>query len=90
MTGGVTFLLDECERAVSLVNPEIVAVCAITTAEQESMLKELLEAHVAATGSPKALGLLAEWPAVKERFKVLIPPSERVAMGLADKQAVAA
>ena len=90
MTGGVTFLLDEADRVTPRVNPEIVAVCSITTAEQESMLKDLLEAHVAATGSPKALGLLAEWPAVKERFKVLIPPSERAAMGLADKQAVAA
>ena len=90
MTGGVTFLLDDGDRVTPRVNPEIVAVCSITTAEQEAMLKELLEAHVAATGSPKALALLAEWPAVKDRFKVLIPPSERAAMGLADKQAVAA
>ena len=46
--------------------------------------------HVALTGSEKAAALLADWSAAKGRFKVLVPPSEREAMGLADKQAVAA
>jgi glutamate synthase (ferredoxin) len=90
MTGGVTFLLDEEGRVAPRVNPEIVEVCAITTDEQESLLKGLLEQHVALTGSEKAAALLADWSAAKNRFKVLVPPSERVAMGLADKQAVAA
>ena len=54
MTGGVTFLLDQDDRVSARVNPEIVEICSITTAEQESTLKGLLEAHVAATGSEKA------------------------------------
>ena len=90
MTGGVTFLLDEEGRVAPRVNPEIVDVCTITTHEQESLLKGLLERHVALTGSEKAAALLADWSAAKGRFKVLVPPSEREAMGLADKQAVAA
>ena len=90
MTGGVTFLLDEGDRVLPRVNPEIVEVCSLTTAQQESTLKELLEAHVAATGSAKASALLADWAAAKTRFKVLIPPSERAVMGLVDQQAVAA
>jgi len=90
MTGGVTFLLDEGDRVAPRVNPEIVEVCRITTAEQESTLKGLLEAHVAATGSSKASALLADWSVAKGQFKVLIPPSEREAMGLVDQQAVAA
>jgi len=90
MTGGVTFLLDEEGRVAPRVNPEIVDVCTITTDEQESLLKGLLERHVALTGSEKAAALLADWSAAKGRFKVLVPPSEREAMGLADKQAVAA
>ena len=90
MTGGVTFLLDDGDRVMPRVNPEIVEVCSITTAEQESTLKTLLEAHVAATGSEKAAALLADWPAAKGRFKVLVPPSERAAMGLEDRAAVAA
>ena len=90
MTGGVTFLLDEGERVTPRVNPEIVEVCSITTVEQETVLKGLLEAHVAATGSSKASALLADWAGAKGRFKVLVPPSERAAMGLTQKQAVAA
>ena len=90
MTGGVTFLLDEGDRVTPRVNPEIVQVCSITTNEQESVLKQLLESHVVATGSEKASALLADWAAAKGRFKVLIPPSEREAMGLHDRAAVAA
>jgi glutamate synthase (ferredoxin) len=90
MTGGVTFLLDEEGCVAPRVNPEIVEVCTITTDEQESLLKGLLERHVVLTGSEKAAALLADWSAAKSRFKVLVPPSEREAMGLADKQAVAA
>ena len=54
------------------------------------MLKDLLERYLAVTGSEKASALLADWPSAKARFKVLVPPSERAAMGLAEKQAVAA
>ena len=90
MTGGVAFLLDKGNRVTPRVNPEIVEVCSITTAEQESTLKGLLEAHVAATGSSRASALLADWSVAKGQFKVLIPPSEREAMGLVDQQAVAA
>ena len=47
-------------------------------------------AHATATGSEKAAALLADWSAARSRFKVLVPPSERAAMGLEDRQAVAA
>jgi glutamate synthase (ferredoxin) len=49
-----------------------------------------LESYLAATGSEKASALLVDWPSAKARFKVLVPPSELAAMGLAEKQAVAA
>jgi glutamate synthase (ferredoxin) len=65
-------------------------VCGITTAEQEALLKGLLEAHLAATGSTRATVLLADWAAAKGRFRLLVPPSEREAMGLVDKLAVVA
>ena len=90
MTGGVTFLLDDNDRVTPRVNPEIVEVCSITNDAQASLLKQLLESHVAATGSEKASVLLADWSAAQARFKVLVPPSEREAMGLLDRAAVAA
>ena len=90
MTGGVAFLLDEDDRLTARVNPEIVAICPLTTPEQEALLKPLLEAYVAETGSTKASAILADWNSWKDRFKLLVPPSERGNVGLAEKEAVAA
>jgi len=89
MTGGVAFILDESGGLSERVNPEIVAICPLTTPEQEAVLKPLLEAHLEATGSAKAAALLADWPNARTRFKLLVPPSEKANMGLADKAAVA-
>ena len=50
----------------------------------------MLESHVQATGSEKATQLLENWSNAKQQFKLLIPPSERAAMGLVDRAAVAA
>jgi glutamate synthase (ferredoxin) len=90
MTGGVAFILDDDGCLAQRVNHEIVAIEPLATLEQEAALKPLLEAHLAATGSIKAAALLADWPSAKGRFKLLVPPSEKLAMGLAAKAAVAA
>jgi glutamate synthase (ferredoxin) len=84
MTGGVAFLLDEDGRLSERINPESVSLCSLTTPEQESLLRPLLEAHAACTGSVRAAGILADWSSWKLRFRVLVPPSEKAAMGLAD------
>jgi hypothetical protein len=54
MTGGVAFLLDEDGRLAERLNPETVAICPLTTPEQEALLEPLLEAHLAHTGSDRA------------------------------------
>jgi glutamate synthase (ferredoxin) len=90
MTGGVAFLLDETGGLRERVNPEIVAICELTTPEQEALLKPLLEAHLEATGSSKAAAILADWSSWKARFKLLVPPSEKANVGLAEREAVAA
>jgi glutamate synthase (ferredoxin) len=90
MTGGVTFLLDEDGGLASRINPETVALCDLTTAEQEAILLPLLETHRELTGSSRATEILADWSSWKSRFKVLVPPSEKAAMGLAEREAVAA
>jgi glutamate synthase (ferredoxin) len=90
MTGGVAFLLDETGGLRERVNPEIVAICELTTPEQEALLKPLLEAHLEATGSSKAAAILADWSTWKARFKLLVPPSEKANVGLAEREAVAA
>ncbi|QVV66808.1 glutamate synthase large subunit [Synechococcus sp. LA31] len=90
MTGGVAFLLDETGGLAERVNPEIVAICELTTPEQEALLKPLLEAHLEATGSSKAAAILADWSSWKTRFKLLVPPSEKANVGLEEREAVTA
>jgi glutamate synthase (ferredoxin) len=90
MTGGVAFLLDEEGDLERRVNRETVAIEPLSTTEQEAVLKALLEAHLEATGSAKTAQVLADWPSWKSRFKLLVPPSEKVPMGLAPREAVAA
>ena len=84
------FVADIGDGPFVMVNPEIVEICSLETAEQEAVLQPLLEAHQAATGSEKAAAILSDWPRWRSRFKVLVPPSERAAMGLVDRAAVTA
>ncbi len=90
MTGGVAFILDENGGLRERVNPEIVAITELTTPEQEALLKPLLEVHLQVTGSAKAAEILADWDGWRGRFKLLVPPSEKASVGLAERQAVAA
>jgi glutamate synthase (ferredoxin) len=90
MTGGVAFILDENGGLAERVNPEIVVITELTTPEQEAVLKPLLEAHLELTGSAKAAAILADWPSWKTRFKLLVPPSEKANLGLAERAVVVA
>ena len=90
MTGGVAFLLDEEGAVAKRLNSETVALVELQTAEQESLLLPLLEAHLEHTGSTRAAQILADWPSWKGRFKVVVPPSEKALVGLAERQAVVA
>jgi glutamate synthase (ferredoxin) len=67
-----------------------VAITDLTTPEQEAMLKPLLERHLACTGSSRAAQILADWPGWRQRFRLLVPPSEKAAVGLEAREAVAA
>jgi len=90
MTGGVAFLLDESGGLAARLNPDSVELLPLTTPEQEGLLQPLLEAHLQATGSSRAAAILADWPTWKGRFQVLVPPSEKATVGLAEREAVAA
>jgi glutamate synthase (ferredoxin) len=90
MTGGVAFILDETGGLAERVNKEIVTITELTTPEQEALLKPLLEAHLVATGSAKAAAILDDWPSWAGKFKLLVPPSEKANLGLAEREAVVA
>jgi glutamate synthase (ferredoxin) len=77
MTGGLAYFLDESGDFPTRVNPEIVSVQRVITVAGERQLKELLEAHVAHTSSPKAQEILANWSTYLPKFWQVVPPSEK-------------
>jgi glutamate synthase (ferredoxin) len=89
MTGGVAFLLDEGDGVQQRLNPGTVILHSLSTTEQEGLLKPLLEAHLAHTGSSRAATILADWANWKTRFKVVVPPSEMALVGLATLEPMA-
>jgi glutamate synthase (ferredoxin) len=89
MTGGVAFVLDEADGVRQRLNSGTVSLHPLTTHAQESLLKPLLEAHLAHTGSARAATILADWANWKTRFKVVVPPSEMALVGLATLEPMA-
>ncbi|WP_326498316.1 glutamate synthase large subunit [Leptolyngbya sp. GGD] len=77
MTGGLAYFLDEDGSFQEKVNPEIVKVQRVVAPAGEQQLKELLEAHVEHTGSPKAKAVLANWSEYLPKFWQVVPPSEK-------------
>jgi glutamate synthase (ferredoxin) len=90
MTGGVAFLLDEEDNLSRLLNPDTVTIHPLTTAEQEALLRPLLEEHQRRTDSARAATILENWDSWQSRFKVLVPASERATVGLALREQVVA
>ncbi len=86
MTGGITFLIDEDDTVSQKINKEIVQVYNITTSEQEELLKQLIDEHFLHTKSLKAREIIDNWNKYKRLFKVLVPPSEKIKLGLLNPQ----
>lgn len=76
MTGGLAYFLDQDGSFPTKVNPEIVKVQRVMTPAGEQQLKELIEAHLDRTGSPKAKQILANWAETLPQFWQVVPPSE--------------
>ncbi|MEV0968564.1 glutamate synthase large subunit [Microtetraspora glauca] len=69
MSGGVAYVLDlNAER----VNREMVEIEPLTDEDAE-FLREIVERHLAETGSTVAKGLLADWDAALPRFGKIMP-----------------
>ncbi len=82
MTGGVTFLLDEENKVTDRINQDIVDIHNLSNESQERIIKPLIELHFQQTGSKKAEAIISDWFTWRQRFKILIPPSERVKLGI--------
>ncbi|HMA97479.1 MAG TPA: glutamate synthase large subunit, partial [Polyangiaceae bacterium] len=76
MSGGFAYVLDEHGTFAQVCNTELVDMTAVP--EQDvSWLRELLEEHVAHTGSVKAQRLLENWGDTLARFVRVIPGEYR-------------
>ena len=76
MTGGLGYFLDEEGNFEAKVNPEIVTVQRLASAEGEAQLKELITTHVEKTGSKKGQLILDNWGEYLAKFWQVVPPSE--------------
>jgi glutamate synthase (ferredoxin) len=76
MTGGLAYFYDVDGSFPTKVNPEIVKVQRVLTLAGEQQLKEMIEAHLDRTGSPKAKQILGNWSESLPKFWQVVPPSE--------------
>jgi glutamate synthase (ferredoxin) len=78
MSGGVAWVLGEDGTFASRCNPELVSLEPLDADDDETAaVRELLERHRDLTGSERAAGLLAAWPAAAARFVRVIPNDYR-------------
>ncbi|MFC7334609.1 glutamate synthase large subunit [Rhodocista pekingensis] len=73
MTGGMAFVYDEAGGFPKSVNGDSVIYQRLQVSYYESLLKELIEEHVAETGSRWASRLLNDWELVRGRFWQVVP-----------------
>ncbi len=79
MSGGIAYVLDEDGRFAGRCNREMVDLGPLEPADQRA-LRELLEEHVAATGSAKAQRVLDAWDTTLPRFVRVMPFAYRKAL----------
>jgi glutamate synthase (NADPH/NADH) large chain len=72
MSGGELYVLDEAGRTGLALNGDLASFAPVTEAAA-GRLKALIEAHLAATGSPLARRLLGAWGDNLKRFVRIVP-----------------
>jgi glutamate synthase (NADPH/NADH) large chain len=73
MTGGMAYIYDPKGKFGTYVNSESLETAAVTVDHWETQLKDLLQEHVAETGSPKAKEILHRWEDELANFVQVCP-----------------
>jgi glutamate synthase (NADPH/NADH) large chain len=73
MSGGIAYVWDGNNDLYMRVNKELVSMDAVTEKHDINELETLLNEHLAATGSPLAKEILANFPANAGCFKKILP-----------------
>lgn len=77
MTGGEAFVYDLDGQFTTRINPDSVVIGALEP-QDEPAVRALIEAHVAATGSPRAREVLEAWSVARARF-IRVTPRDMLA-----------
>jgi glutamate synthase (NADPH/NADH) large chain len=78
MTGGQAFVYDEDQGFEARLNPTNVVIGPLEGPD-EGVLKALIQAHLDATGSPRARSVLETWSTSRHHFRVVTPKDLLVA-----------
>ncbi|XDA98096.1 glutamate synthase large subunit [Sulfitobacter sp. LCG007] len=73
MTGGMAYLYDPNGKAQTLMNMETLVTCPVTVDHWLGELEDLLERHLAETGSRRAAEILQHWETEKDNFLQVCP-----------------
>ncbi|WP_409967999.1 glutamate synthase large subunit [Bengtsoniella intestinalis] len=73
MSGGIAYVLDENHDLYTRLNKEQVVIDTISEAHDIQELREMIEQHVATTGSPKGKAILAAFLSYIPYFKKIMP-----------------
>jgi glutamate synthase domain-containing protein 3 len=79
MSGGVAYVLDEDDRFEQRLNRGLVEVETVDD-EDADALREMIERHVAHTGSAKGQAILDNWHGYRAKFVKVIPTEYRRVM----------
>jgi glutamate synthase (NADPH/NADH) large chain len=77
MSGGIAFVLDDDTTFASRCNKGMVEIEDLADAEDQALVRTLLEEHVTRTSSVRAQDLLKSWPLAVRRFRKVIPTEYR-------------
>ncbi len=73
MTGGMAYLYDPDGTSAPLINMETLVTCPVTVDHWMTQLEELIERHLAETGSRRAAEILQHWDVEKNNFLQICP-----------------
>ncbi len=73
MSGGIAYVLDERHELYLRLNKDMVTMSGVTAKHDITQLREMIEAHVAATGSARGRTVLNHWEDMLPLFKKITP-----------------
>jgi glutamate synthase (ferredoxin) len=73
MSGGIAYILDELGDFASRCNREMVALEKLEDAEEIQGVRQMVEQHLASTGSQRAARILDGWPQFVTQFVKVLP-----------------